>query len=389
MLTRDATLFLKCLASSLVLLILVGAVCLIGALAISGNTNNIAINVAVVDNEDSVISRILINAVKSTDYLSKFLRIEKTDESSATSAVKDGNASAAIILPKNFVGDILSGKQAKGKIYISDSVESYSGMVASAARFGEKLLVAGQYVVFTGEHIIKQHNLGASYHSEFLKTINNALISEALNARDKYIEPEKSNYLDTGMATSSYFAMCWLLTLLFLISIFFSELFTKDMSRGMLSRLSAYKIRTFRFFLPKITLMFLFRMAVILIALALIPDMGKITLSILFFAILTALYISIVGACLSLCFGDNVSANAITAIGGMFLCGGIVPRQLLPGVVTALGDFTPFGAAKLLVQPIFGASPSFSLLLPALVYLLISIILINRKFSRVLSGGGL
>lgn len=381
---RDTKLFIKCLLSSLLLLVLVGAVCLIGISALSVKSNNVAIKVAIVDNEDSVISRILINAVKSTEYLSKILQTEKMDTENAIASTKNGETHASVILPEDFVGDILKGREAKGKIYISDSVEFYAQAIESIAKFGEKLLVSGQYGVFTGEHFIKE--FPQDLRSDYLNKINTSLIEEALSSNDRYAQTEMLPYLDTQLPTESYYAMCWALALLFLISIFFSDLYLHDMTPGMLGRLKSYNVGCFKFFLPKTILMFLFRSALFIPFIIFSQKPDSITVTGIVAALVTSLYITIVCTALIICFKDSITANAIVAIGGMLLCGGIVPRQILPEAITLIGDFTPFGAAKLLASPSFGASMSMASL-PALIYVIVSVFLIYRKYSLVVSGG--
>lgn len=384
---RDIKLFSRCLISSLALLILIGAICLLGAFALSGNSSNIAIKIAVADNEDSVISRILINAVKGTDYFSKLMQISQMDEASAVASVEDGSSSAAIILPEDYLKDIAFGNKAAGKIYISDSIQTYSEMIASAAAFGEAMLSAAQQGVFTGEQFIREYSMGDIYHADYLRNANMTLINEAISASSRYIHTEELNYLDTHMTEKDYFVMCYILLFLFLIAISFTELFTKDMERGILARLSAYKVTCFKFFMPKIGMTFLLRLILMTVALLIIPMETGFNAGTFIYSCLTVLYVTVVTACISVCFGDSISSIAIVAIGGAFLCGAVIPRQLLPHAVTVIGDFTPFGGAKLLAEPIFGGQASiFTIIVPAF-YLAAAVILINRKFRRVLTGG--
>ncbi len=384
---RDIKLFLRCLISSLALLILIGAICLTGAMALSGKSNNVAIKVAVADNEGSVISRILINAVKGTDYISKLLQVEQMDEASAVDSVKNDILNAAVVLPENYLGDIAYGRTANGHIYISDSIKSYAEMIASIAGFGEKLLASAQQAVFSGEHFIFKYGLGSDYHSEYLKNVNLTLMNEALSANSRYMETEELSYYDTNMAQTDYFVMCYILLFLFLTAISFSELFTKDMEQGLLSRLSAHGINCFKFFLPKVTATFIFRL-IIIVTVMLVIHIGKgFSAELLICSVLTAIYISVITACISVCFDDCISSTSIVAIGGTFLCGAVIPKQLLPRLLTFLGDFTPFGGAKLLCEPIFSGEFSLLTFIVPTVYLTISVILMRQKFHRVLSGG--
>ncbi len=383
---RDIKLFSRCLISSLALLILIGAICLTGAVALSGKSNNAAIKVAVADNEGSVISRILINAVKSTDYISKLLQVEQMDEAEAVDSVKNGSINAAVVLPENYLSDVMYGVTANGKVYISDSIKPYAEMVASIAAFGEKLLASAQQAVFAGEHFIFEHDL-TDYHSDYLKDANLTLMDEALGANERYMETEELSYYDTNMSQTEYFIMCYILLFLFLTAISFASLFTKDMDRGILSRLSSHGINSFGFFLPKVAMTFIFRLIIIVTVMLIIPFGKGVSAELLICSVLTAIYISVITACISVCFGDCISSTAIVAIGGAFLCGAVIPKQLLPRTITFFGDFTPFGGAKLLCEPIFTGEFSPLTFIVPILYLAISVILINHKYHRVLSGG--
>jgi len=101
---------------------------------------------------------------------------------------------------------------------------------------------------------------------------------------------------------------------------------------------------------------------------------------------LCAFFVSLIGICLTLCTGDGITGNAIPAVLGLFLCGGLVPRQLLPGAVTFMGRFTPFGAAMALISPIFGAPPDIPGILCAMLYAALAAIFIRRRLIRILAG---
>ncbi|MBE6612579.1 MAG: ABC transporter permease, partial [Ruminococcaceae bacterium] len=85
MLRRDLQLTLRCLISAFVWLVLLAFVCLIAAGALIGGSGSAytPATVAVVDHEDSVISRILIRAVSELDPITGLLTAERMDETEA------------------------------------------------------------------------------------------------------------------------------------------------------------------------------------------------------------------------------------------------------------------------------------------------------------------
>ena len=76
----------------------------------------------------------------------------------------------------------------------------------------------------------------------------------------------------------------------------------------------------------------------------------------------------------------------LDTVGGLLLCGGIVQRQLFPHFLLRIGDFTPFGGAKALIAPIFGAPMDIPALIVALAYTVIAIFAIYVKLQFTLEG---
>ena len=64
----------------------------------------------------------------------------------------------------------------------------------------------------------------------------------------------------------------------------------------------------------------------------------------------------------------------------------IVQRQLLPRFILRVGDFTPFGGAKALISPMFGAPIDVPAVIVALLYSVIAIVAISAKLRFTLEG---
>lgn len=356
----------------------------------SSDNSTDAAKVAIVVNEDSLIGRILINAIEEA-YLSTLLEVDEVeDENTALSGIKNGDYVAAVVLPEGFIDDISRGIECHGRIYLSNKARSQTDMITSIVSFGERLMTAGQYGVFAGEKLINEYGLSRETHMDFLDRVNPELMEEALDFNSKYFIFETVDYHGTGMPTNSYFALCWMLLLLFLISLFFIPLLTRDCTKGMLNRLSAYGIGAVRFMRGKLILLSVTRAAIMAAAAAVFYRFGMVFIDAgaVICAVFSAVYITLVGAALTMCFGDGITGNVISGIIGMLLCGGIVPRQMLPDAVLTLGRFTPFGAAKALTEPLFGASYDVAALIAAMLYTFAAILLIKNKLSKMMAGRG-
>ncbi|MBQ8552179.1 MAG: ABC transporter permease [Clostridia bacterium] len=387
MFKRDLKLFLKCLVSAAVLLLMLAAIFIgaAGALIAASEPSDELLRVAVVDNEDSVLSRILINTITNTDYLSQLITAVKTDEESAMRALENGNCAAVFILPEGFIDDIYRGVETHGRVYLSSGLSAQSQIVESAVRFGERLLASGQLGVFSGERILRERGITGEEYSSYVTKANTRLLAEALAANDRYFILETLSYDGTGMTSESYYLLCWLLMLLFMLSLFFVPLFRQDCTQSMLARLRSCGVGGLRFMGGKLTLMLMLRVLIILAAVTALSFGFNQTLNTVMLipsSLLCAAYITLLCACLVMCFGDGITVTVIISIGGMFLCGGLVPRQLLPDTLLMFGEFTPLGAAKALLSPIFGAAWSPIGMVCAVGYSLIAILLIS-KYLRI------
>lgn len=387
MFRRDLRLFLKCLASASLLFLLLASVAAVAAGAMITGVEEVytPIKVAVVDNEDSVYSRILINAVKGIDYVQDLLEVKRMDADDAEAAMESGECLAVIVLPEGFIDAILAGEESRGTIYISPKLGAHSEIVKAVADFGERILVAGQYGTFSGLDLIRMNGLSREVRQKYLETVNINLLNEAISANKHYFDVEITAYWDTGMSTETYYGMCWLIMLLFLISVFFIPLFTTDLNRPFLNRICSYNIGYAEFFRGKIFLLFLFRSIIVLALLFAVNALGIVTLTpwSLLWAPIAVAFISLVGAAVTVSFGDGITGNVIVAVGGMFFCGGLVPRQMLPQTLLHIGDLTPYGAAKAILAPALGGNVDPTLIAVAVVYAALALWLLRRKLLRV------
>ncbi len=387
MFRRDLRLFLKCLASASIFFLLLAAVLAVAAGMMITGVEEVytPIKVAVVDNEDSVYSRILINAVKGIDYIEDLLEVKRMDADDAEAAMKGGECLAVIVLPEGFIDAILAGEESHGTIYISSALGAHSEIVSAVARFGERILVAGQYGTFSGLDLIRVNGLSREVRSKYLDVVNINLLNEAISAGKHYFDVEIMAYWDTGMPTETYYGMCWLIMLLFLISVFFIPLFTTDLNRPFLNRISSYNIGYGEFFGGKIFLLFFFRSSIIVALLTIVGVLGMVDITALSIlqALLATAFISLVGAAVTVCFGDGITCNVILAVVGMFLCGGLVPRQMLPQTLLRIGDLTPYGAAKAILASALGGNVDAAAMAVAAVYAVLSVLLLRRKFLNV------
>ena len=393
MLKRDTGLFLRCLLPAILLTVIFAAGCFAAAFAAAKAADNTIspVKVGVVDNEDSIMSRILIDVVMNTEFISSLLDIEQTTAEEAVLKIKEGEYIAAIILPDDFVGDISAGRLSQGKVLLSKNASAYADIVAEVVNFGELLLAAGQYGVFCGIDLYDRHNLENPPRSEYITELNQILLSEAFYAQDNYFEIETLDYAQTQMPVLTYYFLCWLIFLLFLSGNFFSSLYLRDMQRPLLCRLSAGGISAFAFMFWKVVFPFLFRLPICLAAVWAANMLWGINLSIFSVIMLLCgvLFISFISAALIMLDGKSIIPNSIVALIGLFLGGGIIPLQMLAQELQTCGDITPFGAALSFFAPLFGAGSNALSLAVSLLYCLVLGFAVLRRMRKLKTGGSL
>ncbi len=390
MLRRDCTIFLRCVLLSLAILCAAAGIGA-GAAALLVREGNLytPVKIAVVDREDSVTSRILVRTVRNLDAFAAVLDAEVMTEEDADRAFRSGEAAAVVILPERFVSDILSGTEAGGVIRLSPALARQSEIVEAAARFGETLLAAGQYGVFSGELLLDEEGAPSSLRNDYLDRVNRILLDEGMNVSDTYLRVEEADFGGAGLDAAGHYVLCWCALVLFLTALAFIPLYRTDASPALLRRMAAVGVGPVRFLRWKLVLPFLFRFLLTLgllgalSAAGLIPAFGgRAVLA----ALLLSLWMAVTGACLALCFGGGVAAVCALAGGGLILCGGVIPRPVLPSWLLALGDLTPYGAARGLLLPAFSTEMGWGGVFIALVWSAAAVLLLKLRWDALIRG---
>ena len=343
-LRRDLKLFFHDLIPAVVLTLLLAVCCVIAGLAASKGAERQTdpVDVALVDNEDSLLSRMGISMVTDQGYMSSLMTIGR--EANADEALKKmeaGEYGAVIDLPDGYMEKIMHGENCTGTIYVSDALENEGEMIEAIADFGSRLLTAGQLGVFAGERVIAQNGLGEEVHAQFLEDTNARLITFALDAYDSVFTFEVLDYGDTGMSMTDYYAACWIVLLLFVVGLFFPGLYITDCKGSIYARLRTRGMSDVNFMLGKIIYPAIFR----LLLCAVIAAVFKARfLPLAIAAVYITLLTSSIAVALSKRGGWSVLIIAISTI-ALFMQGGLVPRTMLPEILPALAQYTPSGAA--------------------------------------------
>ena len=391
MLKRDIRLFVRCLIPAAVLTAVFAVVCAAAAFSgVSGADSGFSpVKTAVVDGENSFLSRMVIKAVTGTDYISQLIDVSLCPEEEAMDGLRSGEYAAVILLPKGTMDGILSGQDVKGTIYLSSAAAAHTELVARTAAFGEVMLAAGQYGIFSGEQLIRESGIEDAFRTDFLNKYNALLLAEAFRAGSAYFDIQTTDYAGTHMDTAAYYLVCWLSLLVLLIPMLFSCLYTEDMKRPVLCRLRSLGVGDGAFLLGKYLLPFGFLAVLTAVALGAADSLVQLRLTpeATLAALLAAGLAAVLGGSIMLSGENGAPVIAAVSLGGLLLCGGLIPRPLLPKALLSLGTLTPFGAVQNLLLPIFGGEASLLSLAAAAVYAVGLVLLVKRRLLRIRTGG--
>lgn len=357
MLKRDGRLFLRGLIPALVLTLLLFAACAIASLSASKGAQAKAepIMVALVDEEDSVLSRISINMVKGQSYISSIMDIDDVSYDEAIEGIAKGKYGAAVILPDGYMEAIMHGTRMKGRIIVSDSFESNKEVIEAVADFGERLLSAGQVGVFAGETVAQSANLSQETYDHFIENSNADLINFALDAYDTTFTFEELPYSDTDISLVDYYAACWMTLLLFVCGLFFPELYNADCKGSLYARLRTKRVGILSFLAGKLIYPFIFR------CLIAIPVVFLYSAKAYLYAVIAAAFITVITSCTALSLSKRggwvVLILGISSV-CLFMAGGMIPRTMLPEFMPKITAYTPYGGALNLMIAVFGGSRS-------------------------------
>lgn len=391
MLKRDLRLFVRCLIPAAVLTAVFAAVCAAAAFSgISGAGSGFSpVKTAVVDGEDSILSRIVISTVAGMEDISQLIEVTRCPEEEAMDGLRAGKYAAVILLPEGTVDGILSGRNVKGTIYLSAAAAAHTEVVARTAAFGETMLAAGQYGIFSGEQLIRESGMAGDFRKDFLNRYNALLLSEAFRAGSAYFDIRTTDYADTHMDATAYYLACWTGLLILLVPMLFSGLYSEDLKKPVLCRLRGLGVKDRAFLLGKYLLPFGFLVFLVAAVFWVVSPLTPLHLTIktVLCAILAAGLSAVLSGSIMLAEKNGIPVVAAVSLGGLLLCGGLIPRQLLPKVLLSVGALTPYGAVQNLLLPAFGGAADPIPLAAAAVYTAGLLWLVKRRLLRLRTGG--
>ena len=148
----------------------------------------------------------------------------------------------------------------------------------------------------------------------------------------------------------------------------FEKLYTADRSRAMLLRLRSIGVSEAAFLVGKLVLPFLFFLAVLLVALLILGRRLEVVWNVrsILSAVLGAAVVSVSAAAVMIGLRRGAPILLFGTLLGLFMCGGLVPRQMLGRWILLVGDLTPLGAVRAVLAPLLGGELPLAALIAVL-----------------------
>lgn len=353
LLRKDLALYGKKMLSSLLLcvLLLCGTAAMLSALL--AGTAREPMRLALVDNDRSALSDAAINAVAGSEDVTSMFTVEYCTEDEATAGMRIGKYAAALLFADNFFSKILDGEKAVS-ICLSDRFADAAATVSHFAKTGETLIKVAEYGVMSAWEPLRAAysyseandaftNLELRYAMRLLSLPQTAFAVEVLPAAE------------SGLGLVENYLVSYLVFFFLLTEILFYPFTVRDFSPPMLRRITSYGVHPLLLIVQKAILPFAVRAVlgsgILLFTVRRVRFTGGTLLALLLCSLLCtafAVLLSQSRAGLSLCL-------ALPLV-GLLLCGGLVPRAMLPHTVLLLGRYTPFGLLCDALSPLLGGT---------------------------------
>lgn len=396
MLYRDGRLFAASLWRALLLCALFAALCaalLLTVLAAIREENEAPVALALVDEDGSLASHIVLNYISNQKNMASLVTIQKTDADEALAGVEAGKFSGAVILPKDYLNAIMVGDFTRGKVLLSDGTLIDASLIRRAASIGEGLIQMGQYGVFAGATAVLGDTEARKIYDAYILKINDTLFYEAGTTADRYVTEQETAYVSSSLPLVEHTVLLMLLSLASLTTLFFYRAQSTDLSPALAARLRASGVGTATFVLPKILYALLFRLLLCGVALFALSKLFTLTLTpvaLLLFAAALALS-SAFDTLLSLCLAGNrfgILILSLFLLVQMFFAGGLIPLHYLAAPLRAIGRVLPLGLSLGLASPIFKAAASPLSLVWLALWVVPLCFLAHRRLRKICTEGG-
>lgn len=314
----------------------------------------------IVDKDGSLLSKIAIGSLAGNEEVSALFSTKNfDDEQTGYDAVHNGEIVALLIFEPGYFDKIINGDSSAISVVLSKAMELHSHLIRDFAATGEILIKTGEYGVGAAWHPLVDNAADRDAAIQKYNAFSLQFAIEILSLTGRAAAENVLPYSTSANSLASHYILLYSTLLITLLDVLFFDYIRREGSRSMLCRLKSLRVTGWQILAAKFLPVFFVKAALLGIVLTVLQIfLGlHITGLTLLGALCFILFSSIVGVCLcTLCQRWDIGPCILFAVGfaGLFLCGGIVPYDMLPVTVTDWGTFTTLGVGSAMLSPLFG-----------------------------------
>lgn len=352
-----------------------------------------ALRLALVNGDDSFLSRTAVASIAGNEAVSALFAVENCDEEMALAGLQSGRYAAAMLFSADFISGILDGDGNAVRIILSDAFRRNGALVSHTAATGEILMRTAEAAVNAAWQPLSD-TLPAADAARAFERLELRCAVEFLTLPTAAFADETLSYSQNGLSLPAHYAACFAVLLLFLTEAVFAGDIREGCTYALFCRVRGLGVTNGAFLLGKCAVPFFCRFLLLCGLAFAAARAGLLTASTsaMFSALAGLLLLNLFLCALSVAaLGTPLGAALPCAMGGicLFLCGGLLPLHLLPRTVAVLGAYTPFGAAYDLLAPLLGGDPTPRAAAVAVLYAAAAVLLAVRRLDRLVREGGL
>ena len=306
------------------------------------------VNIALVAEDDNPLVELALQYVNNLDSVDSICSFEVTDKINALAKLADGSAYAVVILPENFINNILNGRNTPAEIIIKENAGSEIILFETLANAAAYALRTAQAGIYAGIEVIDSlgDELGASRRT-IINDLNELYINLALR-RALLFEEDTVSATDKLSLATYYGASA--AVLLLIISCTGCSSFCKNNTHRMSLLIKRHGIGSFAQLLLQclalsVCYFVIFVVPFFVFELFILQEAASVIL----FKALPSFFIVIFGISAFSLFLFRIAKTPQTGILLLFaislvmmlFSGGILPMPFLPAAVGNIGRFLP------------------------------------------------
>lgn len=344
----------------LLLLLCVGCVSLCMTVIQSVRAEEDRLSIGIVDKDGSMVSKLAIGLVAANDQIKALFDVKEFDSAQeAYDAVAAGETVAAMVFEEGYMDKIRDGESSAVSVVLSREMEVHSQTIRQFTATGEILIKTAEYNAAAAWHPVHDaypNDTEALIKFNFFST---KFAVELLSLTGKAVDGVILPYSDRANSVEGHYILYYLVLLLVLTDMLFFDFVRRDNSRTLLCRMKSAGISTLQILLAKVPFLLAAKGGLLVAALAVLGWFVPVVLTpaTIAAAFGALLFTSLMGVALcALVQRSDVGPCILCALGfaGLFLCGGLIPYDVLPQSITAWGQYTHVGVMAGLLCPVFG-----------------------------------